>query len=344
MFAAETAGWIMKKNRTFCAYCGSRLVVQDIEGKNRDYCGSCHSIFYENPLPVACAIVANKKREILLVKRAKDPYRDMWCLPIGFAETGEEVQNAALRELKEEAGVDGSIVRLIDVDTVDNYFYGSLAIVTYEIRMTGGVVAPGDDASDAGFFPIKELPPLAWSSNGKALKIYVEIYRDNWSMIDSFTKLFPESHTLESIPPLNEQRRFLSDILIQVIDKHIDHISTKWKSDLIKGFPGLEPHIAVLSDLHRNSLKGIQFWLKRGIDTLGVEEFIEAGLILKKKNIPLPDILSVMALSRKALWTYIMSQGILTSPLEVYTALEINNRIIFFYDKINYYLTKGYFS
>ena len=335
---------MMKKKRIYCAYCGNSLIVKDIDGKDRDFCEKCRSVFYENPLPVACAIVANNNREVLLVKRAKDPYRDMWCLPIGFAETGEEVQNAALRELKEEAGVDGSIVRLIDVDTVDNYFYGSLAIVTYEIKMTGGLVAPGDDASDAAFFPIDKLPQLAWNSNEKALKIYVDLYRDSWSMIDSFTRLFPESHTIESIPAVKDQRRFLSDILVQVIDKHIDHISAKWNSDLIKGFPNLVPHLIVLTDLHRNSLKGIQFWLKRGSDTLGVEEFIETGMLLKQKNIPLPDVISVMALSRKALWTHIMAQDILSSPLEIYTALEINNRIIFFYDKINYFLTKGYFA
>ena len=89
-------------------------------------------------LPVASTIVVNDKREVLLVKRKKDPYRGMWCLPIGFAESGEEVREAALRELEEEAGITGEIVRLIDVDTIDNYFYGSLAIVTYEVKMTGG--------------------------------------------------------------------------------------------------------------------------------------------------------------------------------------------------------------
>jgi 8-oxo-dGTP pyrophosphatase MutT (NUDIX family) len=125
----------------------------DIEGRLRDYCEGCRSIFYENPLPVACAIVTDRERQVLLVKRARDPYKDMWCLPIGFAESGEEVQHAALRELKEEAGVDGSIVRLIDVATVDNYFYGSLAIVTYESAMTGGKFAPRCRRILRPFFP-----------------------------------------------------------------------------------------------------------------------------------------------------------------------------------------------
>ncbi|HOO70591.1 MAG TPA: NUDIX hydrolase [Spirochaetota bacterium] len=332
------------KKRVYCSYCGNRVIVKEIDGKKRDYCADCGTVFYENPLPVACAIVANEKREVLLVKRARDPYRDMWCLPIGFAESGENIQHAALRELKEEAGIDGTIIRLIDVDTVENYFYGSLAIVTYEVKPAGLNIAPGDDASDAGFFNLESLPPLAWKSNEKAIEIFIDLHRDHWSMVDSFSRLFPESQTHNSLSTLSDQRRFLSDILIQIIHKHIDSISEKWQSDLIKGLPDLVPHLDFLLSLHRNSLKGIQFWLKRGVDTLGVEEFIEAGFVIKSKNIPLPGVLSAMALSRKALWVYIMSQGIISSPLEIYTALEINNRIIFFYDKINYYLTTGYFA
>jgi hypothetical protein len=163
-------------------------------------------------------------------------------------------------------------------------------------------------------------------------------------MIDSFSSLFPESKNMESIPSAGEQSVFLSSILIQIIDKHIDSISQSWQRDLSRVAPGLMPHLDLLSDLHRSALRGIQFWLKREVDTLGVEEFIETGQLLRSENIPLPDVLSAMALSRKALWKDILSRGIVTSPLKIYTALEINNRIIFFYDKINYNLTRGYFS
>ena len=166
------------KKKEYCCYCGKVIDQKFIDGKNRDYCSSCGSIFYENPLPVASSIVVNDNKEVLLVKRKKDPYKDMWCLPIGFAESGEEVSEAALRELKEEAGIDGSIIRLIDVDTLYNYFYGSLAIVTYEVKQTGGEVTPGDDATDAKYFPITDIPKLAWISNEKAISIYIELYND----------------------------------------------------------------------------------------------------------------------------------------------------------------------
>lgn len=97
--------------------------------------------------------MVNERREVLLVQRDKDPYKGMWCLPIGFAESGEEVKDAALRELREESGIKGRIVRLIDVDTVDNDFYGSLAIVTYEVRASGEGSNPATTPPTPGMFP-----------------------------------------------------------------------------------------------------------------------------------------------------------------------------------------------
>ncbi len=333
----------MKKQKAYCEYCGGPVERRELEGRMRDYCPGCGTIFYENPLPVASTIVVNEKRELLLVKRKKDPYRDMWCLPIGFAESGEEIRDAALRELREEAGVEGEIVRLIDVDTVENYFYGSLAIVTYEARMTGGAVRPGDDASDAAFFPIMELPPLAWSSNEKAVRIYIEICRDTWTMIDSFRQLFPEINPLEGIRPEEETHyAFLSNVLIKLIDKDIHLITRQWSREIEKRIPGIASHIGELEKLNLNVLRGVQYWLKRGTDTLGVEEFVEAGHTLMELGIPLPETITAMALSRKSLWVHSVRERIFSTPLEIYQTLELNNRIIFFYDKINYCLASGY--
>ena len=59
---------------------------------------------------------------------------------------------------------------------------------------------------------------------------------------------------------------------------------------------------------------------------------------------PLPDMLIALALSRRSIWMHVIKKKILASPLEIYATLELNNRIIFFYDKVNYYLSEGYFQ
>ena len=71
-------------------------------------------------------------------------------------------------------------------------------------------------------------------------------------------------------------------------------------------------------------------------------DFIKTGRELKDIQLPLPELITAMALSRKSIWTHVMMKKILASPLEIYTTLELNNRIIFIYDKIIYFLAKGY--
>jgi 8-oxo-dGTP diphosphatase len=335
----------MKKPRIYCPYCANSIVQREMEGKVRDFCIHCSTVFYENPLPIASSIVVNEDREVLLVKRKNEPYKDMWCLPIGFAEADEEVKDAALRELMEEAGITGEIVRLIDVDTVDNYFYGSLAIVTYEVKQTGGNLDPGDDAIDAKFFPIFEIPPLAWSSNEKAVRIYIDYYRDTWAMIDSYKQLFPEIESVDDFSPAeNEQREFLSNMLVKIIEKNSGEITREWSNDVRTGIPGVARHLDVLMHVNKKVLKGVREGLRGRKDSLDFVKFKDTGKDLRQLDIPLPDILNAMALSRKHIWMHVIRKKVLSSPLEIYITLELNNRIIFLYDKINYYVTAGYMN
>ena len=69
-------------------------------------------------------------------------------------------------------------------------------------------------------------------------------------------------------------------------------------------------------------------------------DFIEIGAELKREQVPLPELITAMALSRKMIWTHVIKKNILASPLEIYTTLELNNRIIFIYDKIIYFLAQ----
>jgi len=336
----------MRKPRIYCPYCANQVVRREMEGKIRDFCIHCSNIFYENPLPVVSCIVVNECREILLVKRKNEPYKDMWCLPIGFAEADEEVKDAVLRELEEETGITGEIVRLVDVDTVDNYFYGSLAIVAYEVKRTGGKLHAGDDAKEARFFPIFDLPPLAWASNDKAVQIYIDYYRDSWAMIDSYRQLFPETESVDELSPeAHEQRTFLSNMLVKIIDKNSGEITRNWSHELRTAIPGILGHLDFLTEMNKKILKGVKEGLQGNKkNSLDLIRFKDIGKDLKRHGIPLPDILNALALSRKHIWMHVVKKKILSSPLEIYITLEFNNRIIFLYDKINYFIAEGYMS
>ena len=161
------------KKRVFCNFCGKALGVDLLDAKERQVGENCKEIYYENPLPVASVILENRDREVLLVKRAREPFKDMWCLPIGFAETGESIEDAALRELKEETGITGKIIQLIDVCSHTNRLYGELLIVTFESEKVDGIETAGDDASECRYFPIKNLPKLAFDSQERAIEKYI---------------------------------------------------------------------------------------------------------------------------------------------------------------------------
>ena len=153
-----------------CTACGSRLEERKIEGRKRALCVQCGAIAYENPLPVAAAVVTNERGEVLLVRRARHPMKGMWCLPCGFAEKDEQIEEAALRELEEETHLRGRVVRLLDAVTARNYFYGNLVMITFEVGDVRGAPAPGDDAAEVRYFPPDRIPPLAFPGQEQAIQ------------------------------------------------------------------------------------------------------------------------------------------------------------------------------
>ncbi len=159
----------------FCSQCTTELVTRLIEGRQRQVCPTCETIFYRNPLPVVACLVVRDDQEVLLVKRRLEPQKGRWCLPIGFAEIGETIEQAALRELKEEAGVVGRVIRLLDAYSSQSDFYGDVLTISYEVQQIGGTVQAGDDAEDAAWYSFDALPPLAFSSNDRAIDVYRRI-------------------------------------------------------------------------------------------------------------------------------------------------------------------------
>jgi len=117
--------------------------------------------------------------DILLIKRLKEPFRDLWALPGGFVEIDEELDHAAMRELREETGVlHGSLKQLFTVGTVGrDPRYRTISVIYYgwfdEDTMQ---VRAGDDAAEAQWFSIRELPSLAFDHSEVIAKALEMIY------------------------------------------------------------------------------------------------------------------------------------------------------------------------
>jgi 8-oxo-dGTP diphosphatase len=109
-------------------------------------------------------IAATPAPSVLLVARAHEPYAGAWALPGGFVEQDERIVEAAARELAEETGVSAGELTLLGVyDTPGRDPRGWTVSVTYHGSVEQRLQARGgDDASEAAWFALDALPPLAF--------------------------------------------------------------------------------------------------------------------------------------------------------------------------------------
>lgn len=111
---------------------------------------------------LAVDIVIIERDEIYLIKRKNPPFKDCWALPGGFVEYGERVEEAALREAKEETGMNVRIKKLIGVfSDPDRDPRGHTVSVAF-LAEPGGEPQSGSDAKDIKRFKISQLPKLAF--------------------------------------------------------------------------------------------------------------------------------------------------------------------------------------
>lgn len=160
---------MQKKELRFCPYCAGRFERKYVQGRDRLVCTDCGEIYYQNPLPAATALVVNRHNQLLLGKRAVEPAKGEWGLPGGFIEMGETMEQAALRELKEETGLEGKILSFIGCFPQESLFYGSIIIFGYRIEAAGGNLQAGDDVEEIIYFDLDSLPPVAFEAHRKLI-------------------------------------------------------------------------------------------------------------------------------------------------------------------------------
>ncbi|MEM1513777.1 MAG: NUDIX hydrolase [Candidatus Thermoplasmatota archaeon] len=111
---------------------------------------------------VAVDGVLIKNKKILLIKRRNDPFKDKWALPGGFVEYGERVEEAIIREFKEETGMRARIKKLFGVYSDPGRDPRGHVISIVFLLESEDEPRAGDDATDAKFFDLNSLPDLAF--------------------------------------------------------------------------------------------------------------------------------------------------------------------------------------
>ncbi len=107
--------------------------------------------------------IISKEDKILLIRRKNDPFKGRYALPGGFVEYGETVEDAVLREIKEETGLSTEINNLIGVySDPDRDPRGHTVSVVFDLKIKKGKLESSSDALSADFFPMEDLPELSF--------------------------------------------------------------------------------------------------------------------------------------------------------------------------------------
>lgn len=117
---------------------------------------------HRNPALTVDAVLIENRR-VLLIRRKNPPFQGKYALPGGFVEYGESTESAVLRELKEETGIDAKIIKLIGVySDPERDPRGHTVSVAYLVKKISRDIRAGDDAEQAKFFLLNNLPELAF--------------------------------------------------------------------------------------------------------------------------------------------------------------------------------------
>jgi 8-oxo-dGTP diphosphatase len=157
----------------YCPRCGYGLEERYIEVEQhiRKICSGCGFIFYLNPKVVAGAVPRQGDR-IWLARRNIEPSLGGWVFPGGYVDLGERVQDAAIRETREETRLD---IRLDSLLNVYSYANVGIVLVVYRATVIGGLAEATPESLEVRAFHLEDIPwaGLAFPSTREALTDYV---------------------------------------------------------------------------------------------------------------------------------------------------------------------------
>lgn len=158
----------------FCPVCGGPLesrLLKSLEPP-RLVCAACGYVFYLDPKLAVATIISTDDDRIVLLRRAINPGYGKWVFPGGYVDRGEEVRAAAVREAREETGLDVRIDRLLNI-----YSYAGRVpvIVVYAATAIGGCLGCDDEGLEVRLFEPGAIPwdELAFPSTREALREFL---------------------------------------------------------------------------------------------------------------------------------------------------------------------------
>lgn len=158
----------------YCPRCGHALEDREAFGRVRRFCPVCdRTVFREHK--VAAGVLVEHTGNILLVRRRMRPHAGMWTFPAGFVDFDEDPAQAAVRECREETGLEVEIAGLLAVIAGREHEHGADIVIVYLARLVGGEPRAADDVDRVAFFALDDLPRLAFGATRSALDKWCDL-------------------------------------------------------------------------------------------------------------------------------------------------------------------------
>lgn len=165
----------MIRDIRYCPDCGSDRIdwrVPADDNRERHVCDACGNVHYQNPRNVAGCIVEHAGR-LLLCRRAIEPRHGLWTVPAGFMENRETLEQAAVRETREEALAEARDPALYAVFSLPH-----ISQVYFLFRATApdGAAAAGPESLEVAWFTEDRIPwdELAFPVIREGLRLYCD--------------------------------------------------------------------------------------------------------------------------------------------------------------------------
>ena len=158
----------------YCTRCATPLEARPVShdgDRQHPVCPSCGWVAWNDP-KVAVLTVISWDGGILLGKRTQNPGKGRWSFPSGFVDQGEVVEAAALREVREETGLDVAIAGLVGVYSEPG---NAVIVIAYAAEPRGGSLRADDDLIELRGYDPDHLPPMAFPHDTRIVQDWLAL-------------------------------------------------------------------------------------------------------------------------------------------------------------------------
>ena len=141
----------------YCFQCGASLELRLVDNREREICPACGWVYYAQ-LKVGAAVLIEQNNKLLLLQRNYEPWKGTWMVPAGYVEADEDPRDAAIREVREETGLEVELGDLLHVYYFTDDPRGNGVSFVYKAEKVSGAIKINGESSTVKYFYWHEIP------------------------------------------------------------------------------------------------------------------------------------------------------------------------------------------